>query len=35
MPWDKSVNKNAHIHAIAATILVEQFPVTETVEKTA
>ncbi len=27
-----SVNKNAVIYAVAATILVEQFPVTEPVE---
>ena len=32
MPWVGSANKNAHIYAIAATVLVEQFPVTETVE---
>ena len=32
MPWDNSVNKNAHIHAIAATAPVEQFPVTYKVE---
>ena len=32
MPWDNSVNKNAIIYAVAATVLVEQFPVTETVE---
>ena len=32
MPWDNRVNKKTHIHAIAATVLVEQFPVTESVE---
>ena len=32
MPWDNSLNKNAHIYAVAATALVEQFPVAETVE---
>jgi hypothetical protein len=32
MPWDNSVNKKAHIHAVAATLLVEQFPLSEKVE---
>ena len=32
MPWDNGVNKKAHIYAIAATALVEQFPVIEAVE---
>ena len=32
MPWDNSLNKNVHIYAGAATALVEQVPVAETVE---
>jgi len=32
MPWNNSVNKMAHIHAVAATVLVEQFPLSKTVE---
>ena len=31
MPWDNSVNKNAVIHADNSTVLVEQFPLSETV----
>ena len=32
MPWVGSVNKKAHIHAVSATLLVEQFPLFKTVE---
>ena len=32
MPWDNSVNKRAQICAVVTTTLVEQFPLSKTVE---